>query len=98
MGRESSLVPTLDRSHFPNYAHPTLPSDSLQPVLENRGPWVLLGAKKLDGSLGETWRRDSEKPGNLSPEARGSQRGHGGWSFLTEQKEGWQRCRVQIQT
>lgn len=79
MGREGSLVPTLDRSHFPNYAHPTLPSASLQPVLGSRGPWVLLRAKKLAGSLGETRRRDSEKPGNLSPEARGSEGGHGGW-------------------
>lgn len=30
---------------------------------------MLLEAKKLAGSLGETWRRDIGKPENLSPEA-----------------------------
>lgn len=58
----------------------------------------MLEAKKLAGSLGETWKRNNEKPGNFSPEARGSEGGHGGRSFLTEQKEGPQGCRVQIQT
>lgn len=98
MGRESSLGPTLARSHFLNYGYPTLPNASLQPVLENSGPWVLLEAKKLAGSLRETWRRVNGMPENLSSEARGSEGGHEGWSFLTEQKEGWQGYRVQIQT
>lgn len=68
IGREGSPVPTLDRSHYLNSAHPTLPNASLQLVPESRGPWVLLEAKKLAGSLGETWRRDIGKPENLSPE------------------------------
>lgn len=54
MGREGNVVPTLARSHFPNSAHPTLSDVTLQPALENSGPWVFLEAKELAGGLGET--------------------------------------------